>query len=130
MLMPVTTVDNLAVLRLCKTLDGRTERLSIIKRGGRRAVSLSPAWSDGGPGRTEANSWLDDPRYYVNLTATERRTWRQILSGVSLSAIADTEGVSRAAIYERIQGNRFGHGGMIGKNVWVLLWWRLRKRLF
>ena len=75
------------------------------------------------------SAWLDEPRLYINLNEVERRTWRQILSGVSINGIAEGEGVSRTAIYERIQGNRFGHGGMIGKNFWVLLWWRLRRRI-
>lgn len=89
---------------------------------------LSPIWADGGPKRALSSPWLDDPRFYVNLNALERRTWRQILSGASIAVIAAEEGVSRAAIYTRIQGNSFGHGGMIGKNFWVLLWWRLRQR--
>ena len=88
-----------------------------------------PVWAEGGPKPKPSSPWLDDPRFYVNLTDVERQTWRRILSGATIGMIAHEEGVSRAAIYERIQGNRFGHGGMIGKNFWCLLWWRLRRRL-
>ena len=89
---------------------------------------LSPNWADRIPEQSCSRLWIDDPRYYVNLNDVERRTWRQILSASSINAIAREEGVSRAAIYARIQGNSKGQGGMIGKNVWVLLWWRLRQQ--
>ena len=36
-----------------------------------------------------------------NLTATERRTWLQLVDGVSILDVAAAEGVSRTAIYER-----------------------------
>ena len=113
----------------CTTLDGRLERVGVGRRNGHLTVLLSPDWADGGPRRAQSRLWSDDPRYYVNLNGVERRTWRRILSGASISAIAAEEGVSRAAIYARIQGNSEGHGGMIAKNYWCLLWWRLRKRL-
>ncbi|HEY5480508.1 MAG TPA: hypothetical protein VIL39_03445 [Verrucomicrobiae bacterium] len=113
----------------CTTLDGRLERVGVGRRNGHLTVLLSPDWADGGPRRAQSRLWSDDPRYYVNLNGVERRTWRRILSGASISAIAAEEGVSRAAIYARIQGNSEGHGGMIAKNYWCLLWWRLRKSL-
>lgn len=89
---------------------------------------LPPNWTDITP-QQSCTLWIDDPRFYVNLNDVERRTWRQILSAASINTIAREEGISRAAIYARIQGNSKGQGGMIGKNVWVLLWWRLRQRL-
>jgi hypothetical protein len=113
----------------CQTIHGYPDTVSHGRRNGQRALFFSPPWQDGGLVPRPSCPWLDDPRFYINLTEVERRTWRQILSGVSLSAIAKSDGVSRNAIYARIQGNRFGHGGMIGKNFWVLLWWRLRRRL-
>ncbi|MBI3411843.1 MAG: hypothetical protein HY040_26220 [Planctomycetes bacterium] len=126
----MTTSDPITLAyRSCRTLDGHAESLAIAKRGGRVVVALPAIWADGGPRRAPSSPWLDDPRFYVNLNATECRTWRRILAGASIAAIAAEDGVSRAAIYERIQGNRFGHGGMIAKNFWCLLWWRLRRRM-
>src|SRR4029077_15969191 len=72
---------------------------------------------------------MEQERYFVNLNSLERETWRKILGAQSVASIANEEGVSRAAIYARIKGNRKGQGGMIGKNFWVLLWWRLRRGL-
>ena len=113
----------------CATIDGRPERIGVGRRNGHLTVLLSRDWAEGGPRRTQSRLWVDDPKYYVNLNTVEGRTWRRILSGSSINAIAADEGVSRAAIYARIQGNRQGHGGMIAKNYWCLLWWRLRQRL-
>jgi hypothetical protein len=50
------------------------------------------------------------------------------LVAAAVASMIETDNLV-AAIYQRIEGNRFGHGGMIGKNVWVLLWWRVRRRL-
>jgi len=113
---------------VCCTVDGRGVRVGLAKRNGRPTPLLSPVWTEGGPPADPSYPWLDDSRYYINLNSVERRTWRQLLSGTSINAIADEEGVSRAAIYARIEGNRCGHGGMLAKNFWCLLWWRLRRR--
>ena len=113
----------------CTTIDGRPERIGVGRRNGHLTVLLSRDWADGGPRRTQPRLWVDDPKYYVNQNAVERRTWQRVLSGASISAIAVDEGVSRTAIYARVQGNRKGHGGMIAKNYWCLLWWRLRQSL-
>jgi hypothetical protein len=124
----VSTSDQfITSFRTCKTIDGRSETVPVAKRGGHAVVVLSPIWADGGPKSELSSPWLDDPRFYVNLNPIERRTWRRILSGASIAAIGAEEGVTRATIYTRIQGNSFGHGGMIGKNFWVLLWWHLRQ---
>src|ERR1017187_2865836 len=70
----------------------------------------------------------EQERLFVTLTPIERETWRKILGGQSIASIAKEEGVSRAAIYARIEGNGKGQGGMIAKNFWVLLWWLMRRR--
>ena len=128
--MAVSISDNSAILfQTCNTLDGRSARVALGRRNGRPVVLLPPNWADAAAQKACSSAWIDDPRFYVNLNTTERRTWRQILSAISINAIAAEEGVSRAAIYARIQGNSKGHGGMIGKNIWVLLWWRLRQRM-
>jgi hypothetical protein len=121
--------DSAILFQTCNTLDGRSTRVAVGRRNGHPVVLLPPNWTDSTPQQARSRVWVDDPRFYVNLNAIERRTWRQILSAISINAIAAEEGVSRAAIYARIQGNSKGQGGMIGKNVWVLLWWRLRQRM-
>lgn len=88
---------------------------------------LPQSWTDNSAETTHSGLWIDDPRFYVNLNEVERRTWRQILSATSINAIAAEEGISRAAVYSRIQGNSKGQGGMVAKNFWCLLWWRLRQ---
>jgi hypothetical protein len=123
------TPDSEVHFRRCQTLSGRYDSVGVGRRNGRLALQFTPEWQQGGPEPTTPSPWLDDPRLYVNLNEVEQRTWRQILSGLTINAIAASEEVARGTIYARIQGNRFGHGGMIGKNVWVLLWWRLRRRL-
>jgi hypothetical protein len=127
----VNTSDHSPILfQTCNSLSGCSQKIGIGRRNGRPMVSLPPNWADDlqQPQFSSCN-WVDDPRFYVNLNEVERRTWRQILSAISINAIAREEGVSRTAIYARIQGNSEGQGGMIGKNFWVLLWWRLRQRL-
>jgi hypothetical protein len=107
-------------------LDGSIERVSIGKRNGKSFPILPPAMAK--PLHEEEQFLWEQERSYVNLNPVERETWRKLLGAQSISSIAKEEGVSRAAIYARILGNRKGHGGMIGKNFWVLLWWRLRRR--
>ena len=128
--MAVSISDNSTILfQTCNTLDGHSERVRLGRRNGHPVAMLPPNWADNTAEQTPPSHWIDDTRFYVNLNEVERRTWRQLLSAISINAIAAEEGVSRAAIYARIQGNAKGHGGMIGKNVWVLLWWRLRQRM-
>jgi len=115
-----------ARFQTCQTLDGRREQVSVGKRNGRLMILLTPDWSEGGPERSLSFPWLNDPRYYVNLNEIERRTWRQVLSAFSISAIACQEGVSRQAIYARIEGKN-GRGGMLAKNFYVLIWWLARQ---
>ncbi len=121
--------DSLFLFQSCNNLNGHSERVGLCRRNGQLVVLLPPNWADAPPHQDSPSLGIDDPRFYVNLNDVERRTWRQILSAVSINTIAREERVSRAAIYARIQGNSKGQGGMIGKNVWVLLWWRLRQRM-
>src|ERR1019366_6802789 len=63
----------------------------------------------------EQPALCEQPRLFVNLNALEREPWRKILQAQSIASIAKQEGVSRAAIYARIQGNNKGQGGMVAR---------------
>lgn len=121
------TLSELLRFRRCRDLHGQTIIPNIGRRNGKPAVFLRPDIEDPSPA-PEPQEFSEDPRFYINLNPVERQTWRKLLAARSISSIADEEGVSRAAVYARIQGNAKGQGGMIGKNFWVLLWWRLRQR--
>jgi hypothetical protein len=123
------TDSDASVIRFqtCNTLAGSSHGVGIGRRNGHPVAFFSPDWTDHRRDDQLPYSWLDDTRYYVNLNPIEQRTWRKVLNGESIASIAQDEGVSRQAVYDRIKGNAKGHGGMIGKNFWVLLWWRLRQ---
>jgi hypothetical protein len=107
--------------RACCDLFGNARPVSIGKRNGIPTVFVPPAGQSDTPPPATSFEWLDTPKYYVNLNEIERRTWHQVLSGLSISAIARNERVSRQAIYTRLLGTR-DCGGMIQKNYWVLVW--------
>jgi hypothetical protein len=102
--------------------------ISVGRRNGRPAIFFPPDIAGPAAQPGPAPDLREQERLYVNLTPIERKTRRKILSAQSIASIASEEGVSRAAIYARIEGNGKGQGGMIGKNVWVLLWWLMRRR--
>jgi len=114
----------------CRGLYGGVQQISTGRRNGKPAIFFPRDITEAiEPPRPTPEFW-EQERLFVNLTPLERQTWRKILGGQSIASIAKEEGISRAAIYSRIQGNRKGQGGMIAKNVWCLLWWRLRQKLF
>lgn len=76
----------------------------------------------------EPVDYSEQSHLFVNLNTLERATWKRLLTAQSIASIAQQDGVSRAAVYSRIEGNGKGQGGMTRKNFWVLLWWRLRQR--
>jgi len=123
-----TVLEHSAIrFQTCKTLTGKASG-SLLAGETVTACAIFAALDRKRMG-TAATVFLgDDPRYYVNLNPIQRRTWRKVLSGQSISSIAHGEGISRKAVYDRIQGNAKGQGGMIAKNFWCLLWWRLRQR--
>ena len=104
-------------------------RVSLGKRNGRATILFTPEWTDAERDVPDSFPWVDDVKYYVNLNPVESATWRKVLNGESIAAIAHDEGISRQAVYARIRGNSQGQGGMIAKNFWVLLWWQLRQGL-
>lgn len=114
--------------RHCRNLSGEAVAISVGRRNGRPAIFFPPDIAEPAAKPDPVPDLREQERLFVNLTPIERQTWRKILSAQSIASIASEEGVSRAAIYARIEGNGKGQGGMIAKNFWVLLWWLMRRR--
>ncbi len=124
-------LSEVSYFRYCRKIDGTLEPVDVAKRNGRLVPRFHPSI-------TEPELQIDpeeSPEYRElveevtqNLNSVERRTWLRLLDGVSILDIAAEDGVSRAAIYERIRGNSRGHAGMIAKNSYVAIWWRLKNK--
>jgi hypothetical protein len=125
--MPLDDLESFR-FKTCRDLYGGVQPISTGKRNGRPAIFFPPGIAEPTAEADSARDLREQERLYVNLTPIERQTWRKILSAQSIASIASEEGVSRAAIYARIEGNGKGQGGMIAKNFWVLLWWLMRRR--
>jgi hypothetical protein len=111
----------------CRDLTGNLVVIDTAKQNGRIVPRFSPNQFEPEPEESEGE--VDELLGEIcqNLTAIERRTWLQLVDGLSILDVAAGEGVSRTAIYERIRGNSKGHGGMVAKNDYVAIWWRLRQ---
>ena len=122
-----TESNELLYFRYCRTLDGGAIPVDTAKQNGRLVPRFSPGQFE--PAPDEGDGELDEliAEICQNLTTIERRTWLELIDGLTVLDIAATEGVSRSAIYERIRGNSKGHGGMVAKNPYVAIWWRLRQ---
>jgi hypothetical protein len=122
--------DDFQILRfrVFRDLHGSVQSAGGGRRNGRPAVFFPQSLSEPPDLAAEQTDLCDQQRLFVNLNPLERETWRKILQAQSIASIAEQEGVSRAAIYARIQGNNKGQGGMVAKNFWVLLWWLARQR--
>jgi hypothetical protein len=125
--MPLDELESFR-FKTCRDLYGGVQPISTGRRNGRPAVFFPPDIAEPTAQVTPVPVLREQERLFVNLTPIERVTWRKILSTQSIASIASEEGVSRAAIYARIEGNGKGQGGMIAKNFWVLLWWLMRRR--
>jgi hypothetical protein len=110
-----------------RDFSGQVHRTTGGRRNGKPAIFFSPTSFEPEPA-PDTPDYSEEPRFFLNLNAVERATWKRLLSAQSIASIAEQDGVSRPAIYARIEGNGKGQGGMIAKNFWVLLWWRLRQR--
>jgi DNA-directed RNA polymerase specialized sigma24 family protein len=107
-----------------RDITGQIEPVQMARRNGKPVPSFSPhlAEPDPNPRSRELKELLRELMYGLN--RKERRAWLLLLLGVPIIDIAQREGVSRSAIYERIRGNSKGQGGMIRKNDYVHIWWR------
>ena len=114
--------------KACRDLYGGVQPINTGRRNGRPAIFFSRYVAEPTAPTDSVPDLREQERLFVNLTPVERETWRKILGAQSIASIANEEGVSRAAIYARIEGNGKGQGGMIAKNFWVLLWWLMRRR--
>jgi hypothetical protein len=121
---------DLISFRTCRSLDGTPQPIDIGRRNGRR-IAVFPRNCTNPPGwfsEREAQDPLPIEGAFDDLTDVEMQTWQSILNGASISEIAEDEGISRQAIYERIRGSAKSGGGMISRNAWVWLWWTLRQQ--
>jgi hypothetical protein len=122
--------DDVIRFRRIRTLDGRLEAVDLIRRNGHPVPRLDRSVF-GPPGLEGQRSDLL-PLYreiMYGLSRLERRTWLPLLLDRSIDEVAQSQGVSRAAIYARIRGNSKKQGGMIRKNDYVAIWWRTQRNL-
>jgi DNA-directed RNA polymerase specialized sigma24 family protein len=116
--------DETTYFRHCRDITGKLEPVGVTRRNGKSVPSFSPHLTE--PDRRSRGGELREllRELMYGLNRKERRTWLLLLLGLSIIDIAQREGVSRSAIYERIRGNSKGQGGMIRKNDYVYIWWR------
>lgn len=122
------TFDNSAiVLNAYRNLSGSVVPADTYKRNGWRVPRYQPRDIDT-PNTHPENDTHILGVLSAGLNSLERRTWWRILDGWSIGAIADADGVKRAAVYYRIRGSGSkGSGGMVAKNPWVARWWHARR---
>ena len=126
--MPLDVLESFR-FKTCRDLYGGVRQIGVGRRNGRPAIFFPPDIAEPIAEADSAPDLREQERLFVNLTPIERETWRKILGARTIASIAKEEGVSRSAIYARIEGNGKGQGGMIAKNFWVLLWWLMRRRV-
>lgn len=115
--------------RYCRSLDGRLVPVDTARRNGRLVPRFEPELLEPSPEQEDAPELAElIDEITEHLTPTERRTWLKLLDGRSILDIAAEEGVSRAAVYERIRGSSRGKGGMVAKNEYVAIWWKRRSK--
>jgi hypothetical protein len=117
--------DESFVFQQYRRIDGAVQPVGLIRRNRRPTLQFPPAIVDF-PVYAEAE---ETPEYgelvdevCQNLNDIERQTWLRIIDGRSILGIAAEEGVSRAAIYDRIKR-------MVEKNSYCAIWWRLKNKV-
>ena len=110
--------------RYCRRIDGSLEPVDNIRQNGRRVPRFAPSITD-----LPVDTHLESADYLElveevteNLNELERHTWLRILDKQSILDIAAEDGVSRAAIYDRIRR-------MVAKNQYCAIWWRLKNKV-
>ena len=122
--------DDVIRFRQIRTLDGRLEPVDLIRRNGHPVPRLvRSVFDSSGPGGERSDLLPLYREIMYGLSRLERRTWLPLLLDRSIDEVAESEGVSRAAIYARIRGNSKKQGGMIRKNDYVAIWWRTQRNL-
>lgn len=119
-------MNDVLIYHQYRTLHGSIRTIDVYRRNGRSAASFGPLDVEDPAARTLDVFTLYRDTLAANLTPVEERTWRRLLNGRSVAAIAEEDGVKRPAIYARIRGSR-GRGGMVRKNAWVAHWWQRRQ---
>lgn len=110
--------------RSYSTFTGATAPMDVCRRNGHVNAAFRRDWSEESLAGPQV-PFAQKRTLLSGLTRCERRTWRRLLDAWTIDAIAQADGVSRAAVYARIRGTR-GRGGMVRKNSWVRRWWRAR----
>jgi len=111
--------------RYVRLLDGRLEPVDLARRNGRAVPRFHPSVTEpqaDPPGEDSAEYQELVTEVSQDLTEIERCTWMKILDERSIHEIAEEEGVSRAAVYDRIRR-------MVKKNDYVAIWWRLKNKV-
>lgn len=114
--------------RYIRTLEGNLEPIDVVRQNGRCVPRFSPATLSGSQDKPPSEFIPLYREIMYGLSRLERRTWLPLLFGRSVEEVAQSQGVSRAAIYARIRGNSKHQGGMIRKNDYVAIWWRTQRR--
>ena len=122
-----TSLNETTYFRYARRIDGRMEPVDVARHNGRLIPRFDPSWTDSSTDIStgELDELIAEVSY--NLNPLERATWLKLIDGQSVELIADSEGISRSAVYERIRGNSKKQGGMVRKNDYVRLWWGLRR---
>jgi DNA-binding CsgD family transcriptional regulator len=121
-------MDDWLAFRTYRTFFGAPAPIDLIRRNGQAALRHRHDWNADtlDLAERETRSFAERRNLLRGLTPMERRTWRRLLDGWSVDAIAVADGASRAAVYARIRGSH-GRGGMVRKNAFVAAWWRRRR---
>src|ERR1035438_7731547 len=101
--MPLDELESFR-FKTYRDLYGGVRQIGVGRRNGRPAIFFPPDIAEPTAPTGSAPDLREQERLFVNLTPIERETWRKILCAQSIASIAKEEGISRAAIYARIEG--------------------------